>query len=125
MGFLQGAREAARERPVVVYDGDCVFCMRQVERLRRHAGSTVDLAPYQDAAPRFPSVPAEAFRRSVVLVDTDGRVYDGAEAVFRALAAGPRGGAGLWCYRSLPGFAALSEGVYRWVARNRGKLPRW
>lgn len=127
MVIWQGGRVGARERPLVVYDGECGFCMRWVERLRRWSADALDFAPFQQAAARFPSIPLEEFERSVQLVETDGRVFSGAEAVFRALAHCPRVGAGalLWCYLRVPGFAVVSEAVYRFVARHRGRFGKW
>jgi predicted DCC family thiol-disulfide oxidoreductase YuxK len=118
----QGGRVGAREKPLVVYDGGCGFCMRWVERLRRWSAGALDFAPYQEAAAQLPSIPLGEFERSVQLVGTDGRVFSGAEAVFRALAHCPRARARvpLWCYRRVPGFAAASEAGYRFVARHRG-----
>ena len=52
-------------------------------------------------------------------IETDGRVYGGAEAVFRSLAYGPCGGVFSWLYRRVPGFAPVAEWVYQFVARRR------
>ena len=73
-------------RPLLVYDGDCGFCRRRVERWRVRTGARVEYAPYQEAAPRLPQVSIDEFERSVQLLDLDGRVYSGALAVFRVLA---------------------------------------
>jgi predicted DCC family thiol-disulfide oxidoreductase YuxK len=84
----------------------------------------VDDAPWQEVAPRFPQIPVERFRASVQLVEGDGRVYEGAEAVFRALAAVPGRGWPLALYRNVPGFAPLAEAIYGFVARHRNALAR-
>src|SRR5262249_56333418 len=80
----------------------------------------VDYAPSQEAAPRFPEIPAETFRDSVVLLTPDGRWFEAAEAVFRSLSFAPGGGWMLTLYRALPGFAPVTEFAYRVIARNRG-----
>lgn len=116
---------SARDKPLVIYDGDCDFCLRQVRRLRRWTSEALDFAPHQEAAAHFPSIRREEFERSLQLVETDGRVFSGAQAVFRALATNPRLRAYLWCYRYLPGFAPLSEGGYRLIARHRGRFGSW
>lgn len=112
-----------REKPLLIYDGDCGFCTRWVARLRRWTGRRIDYAPFQEVGERFPEIPRERFLHSVQLVEPSGRVTAGAEAVFRTLARAPAGGLGLWMYRWLPGFAASSEWGYRFVAdhRTRGK----
>ena len=74
MGNLQGGGNPPRGRPILIYDGECHFCMRQVDRLRRWTGGAVAFEAYQTAAARFPSIPKEAFARSVQLVESDGSV---------------------------------------------------
>ncbi|HSD67705.1 MAG TPA: lipase maturation factor family protein [Vicinamibacteria bacterium] len=111
------------DRPCLVWDGDCGFCRRSVERLRLSLGERVAFEPYQTAHPRFPEIPVAAFRAAVHLVEPDGRVSRGAEAVFRALAYGDSR-LPLAAYRQLPGFAAASEWVYRLVADHRPLFSR-
>src|SRR5262249_6259255 len=95
-----------------------------VARWRRRTGDRLDVAPFQKVASDFPDIPIERFRRAVQLIEPDGRRSQGAEAVFRSLAYAPRGGAWLWCYARVPGFAPLSEGLYRFVADRRGLFTR-
>jgi len=111
--------EGSGGRPLLIFDGDCGFCRRFVERWRVRAGTWVDFAPYQEVAERFPQIPREHFTHAVHLVLPDGQVLRGAEAVFRVLAFAPGGGWMLWLYRHLPGFAPVSEFGYGLVARNR------
>ena len=77
------------ERPVVVFDGDCGFCRQWIARWRQTLGDRAEFVPFQEAAPRFPEVPEEAFRQAVHLIEPDGRVSRGAEAVVRVLAYAP------------------------------------
>src|SRR5437667_1720782 len=100
-------------KPLFVFDGTCGFCRKWVARWRRATGDRVDYAPFQAAASRFPEIPLERFRRSVVLIEPDGRAFEAAEAVFRSLAHASRGGLPLWLYRHVPGFAGASERCYR------------
>ncbi len=108
----------------MLFDGDCGFCRLWIERWRRRTAGRVDYAPAQQEAGRFPEIPAETFSGSVVLVATDGEVFEGAEAVLRALAAAPGGGRSLRLYRSLPGAAALLDAAYRIVAGHRTFFSR-
>ena len=71
-------------------------------------------------AARFPEVPRGQFETAVQLVETDGHVYGGAEAVFRALAQNPHEEWLLHWYEHSPVFARATEWGYRRVARNRG-----
>ncbi|RMH41559.1 MAG: DUF393 domain-containing protein [Deltaproteobacteria bacterium] len=116
------------ERPLLVWDGDCGFCRRSAERIAHQVGGRLDTAPYQRVADRFPDIPVDSFRAAVHLIEPDGRVFTGAEAIYRALALRPGGGALHWCYRRLPGFAAASDLGYQFVANHRplmSRLSRW
>lgn len=99
-------------KPLLIFDGDCNFCRRWIARWQQATGDRVDYLPAQDPqiAQRFPEIPAFAFQDAVQLVEPDGTVTSGAEAVFRALDR-PR------VYRLMPG---VFEWAYRFVARRRG-----
>lgn len=111
-------------KPLLIFDGECGFCRAWVERGRRATGDAVDYVPYQEAAERFPEMERSTFAEAVHLVEPDGRVSRGAQAVFRVLAHVPGRGAGWWAYRRVPGFAPASEWLYRLVARHRSLLAR-
>ena len=106
-------------RPILIFDGDCGFCRRWVERWKHVTRGRVDYEPSQRVAPQFPQIPPERFKESVVLVEPDGCTSYGAEAVFRTLAHARGGGMWLAAYRSVPGFAAVSEASYALVAHRR------
>ncbi|MFQ5444588.1 MAG: thiol-disulfide oxidoreductase DCC family protein [Nitrospinales bacterium] len=119
---------AQLKKPLLIYDGDCNFCLRWISRWRPVTQDRVDYAPSQDVANDFPEIPPDRFEASVLLVDLDGNIYEGAEAVFRALAYAPRKNRALWIYQNVPGFAWMSERFYRFVAENRrlfSTLTRW
>ena len=105
----------------MIYDGDCTFCSRWIRRWQQTAGGHLDYLPFQDpaVAARFPDVPRSQFESAVQLVETDGSVYGGAEAVFRALAYKPHKRSLLDWYQRSPLFARTSEWGYRLVARHR------
>jgi len=109
------------QRPVLVYDGRCAFCLRWVARWRRLTGERVEYVAYQDAAERFPEVARERFAEAVHLRDSSGRWTRGAAAALGAVRGVPVAGAGIRLYERLPLFATLAEAAYRWVARNRGR----
>src|SRR4051812_774393 len=69
----------------VLFDGDCGFCRFWVERWRGDAREPARFEPFQQAAGRYPEIPLSAFDEAVQAVDTDGKVYSGADAVFRLL----------------------------------------
>ncbi len=106
-------------KPVLIFDGDCTFCRRWIARWKQSTQDQVDYVPLQSdrVAAEFPELSRSDLETAVHLVEPDGRVCRGAEAVFRSLAtAHPRLP---WIYRRLPGVAPLTELAYGIVARNR------
>ena len=111
-------------KPLLVYDNDCDFCRYWIAQWQHTTDDRIDYAPYQEVASQFPDIPISAFKSSVQLILENGTVHSGAEAVFRAL----DNTLLLQCYNRLPGFANVSESVYRLVAENRpffSTLTRW
>ena len=47
-------------KPLLIYDGDCAFCMFWLRYWRRLTGDRVNYAPYQEVAAQFPAIPAAA-----------------------------------------------------------------
>ncbi len=108
-------------RPALIYDGHCTLCLHSVALLRAwDRAHALDLVPFQDPAleERFPMLTRSMCERAVQLVAPDGRVWEGAAAIERALALLPRGGAFAWVFR-LPLVGPLADMVYREVARHR------
>ncbi len=110
---------AAPEKPLVVFDGDCAFCRLWIARWESITAGRVKYAPSDEVAGSFPEIPKGAFDRAMQLVLPSGEVFEGAEAVFRALTFAPRRGRLLWMYRALPGFAPIARLLYRFIARHR------
>jgi predicted DCC family thiol-disulfide oxidoreductase YuxK len=105
--------------PVLIYDGACEFCRRWIARLRLLTADRVEYLSSQEAVEQFPDILSEKFQASVQLVQPDGSVYEGADAVFRTLAYNPNHSWPLWMYQKVPGVAPITEFLYRLVARNR------
>ena len=126
-----GIRVAAPPpRPLLVFDGDCNFCAWWVRRWQQTTGDRVDYLPVQDPriAAQFPEIPRQQFDTAVQLIETDGSVYSGAEAVFRTLAHHPDHQWPLRGYEKSKLFANLTEWAYRLVSENRtffSRLTRW
>jgi len=117
-------------KPLMVYDGDCNFCTHWIRRWQQMTGESVDYLRAQDprVQAQFPEIPREQFDTAVQLIETDGSVYSGAEAVFRALAHNPRRQWPLRIYANSPVFADATEWAYDRVAQNRARfsrLTRW
>lgn len=107
-------------RALLLFDGACGFCRRWVERWLEWAAGTLEAQPADAAADRFPEIPADTYDRTVVLVEPDGTVWTGAQAVLRSLRQAPAPARwGEVLYRSSPVFARVAEGAYRQVASHR------
>ena len=105
-------------KPRLVYDGDCAFCCYAVEYAASATADTVEYRPYQEVIADYPDIAESEFADSIQLF-VDGERRERADAAFRTLAIG---GVRFWdrLHRRLPGFAALADALYRWIARRRG-----
>jgi predicted DCC family thiol-disulfide oxidoreductase YuxK len=117
-------------KPLMVFDGDCNFCTLWIRRWQQMTGDAVDYLPAQDPriAEQFPEIPRKQFDTAVQLIETDGVVYSGAEAVFRVLAHNPKSRWLLHVYQTSPAFSNITEWAYRLVAGDRtffSLLTRW
>jgi lipase maturation factor 1 len=112
---------APPQKPLLVYDGDCNFCTLWIHRLRCVTGDTVEYVPSQDpqVVQWFPEIPRHAFDSSVQLIQPDGSVYDGSEAVFLSLSRNPDFRWFHDLYEVFPPFAHVTEWAYKIVARHR------
>ena len=106
-------------KPLIIWDGDCHFCRRWIERWREITRDEVDYEISQKVGDRFPEIPREQFERSVIYIETDGAVYSGAEAVFRSLRCRSSKKWLAWSYYHFAGFAPVSESLYKIISCNR------
>jgi predicted DCC family thiol-disulfide oxidoreductase YuxK len=115
---------AAGPRPLLVYDGDCGFCGYWARYWQQLTGDSVDYKPYQEVAAQYPSIAVTDFQRAVQYITPDGHRASAAEASFRTLSHAR--GRGIWfaLYRHLPGFAAVSELAYAFIAAHREAFYR-
>jgi predicted DCC family thiol-disulfide oxidoreductase YuxK len=115
------------DRPTLIYDGECAFCRRWVDLVRRwDRDHRLDLVPFQDQqrVARFGiPLPALAAAMHLVLPTPDGRVLAGADAApeILRLLPGRRWLAGLF---RVPGVRPVARRVYAWIARQRHCLVR-
>src|SRR5213082_543964 len=104
-------------KPLMIWDGECHFCRRWIERWRDITAGKVEYAPYQEIADRFPEIPLEQFQRSVVFIDSTGQVFVAAAAVYQSLRSRAWRRWLWWSYQHIPGFAPISELGYRLIAQ--------
>jgi predicted DCC family thiol-disulfide oxidoreductase YuxK len=106
-------------KATLVWDGECHFCRRWIERWKEITGDWVDYEESENIGDRFPEIPREQFERSLILIESDGSLFCGTEAAFRALRCRSSKRWLSWSYEHVPGFAALSESFYKIIASNR------
>lgn len=116
----------ARPRCIVVYDGECPFCQKQMDWVRaRDRQERFEFVPSQapDLVQRFPVLEGEDLDSGLRLLPPDGLVYSSADAVYEIARRLPRWRWLAWLYR-VPGLRALARSLYRWIAAHRHALKR-
>ncbi len=103
----------------MIWDGECLFCKMWIERWREITAGKVDYATYQQAADQFPEIPVDQFKRAMAFIEPDGKTFFAAEAVYRSLQYRSSRKWLEWSYDHVPGFAAISESAYKFIARHR------
>jgi predicted DCC family thiol-disulfide oxidoreductase YuxK len=107
-------------KPLLIWDGECHFCKLWIERWREITAGKVDYATYEQAAHQFPEISVEQFKRAMAFIEPDGEAFFAAEAVYRSLGYRSSRRWLAWSYDHVPGFAAISETAYKFIARHRG-----
>lgn len=117
--------DAVPEADVVIYDGDCNFCISQVENLRRLdcCGGRLSFLSLHDerVAERYPDLTKEQLMKQMYVIDGQDRRHGGADAVRYLSRRLPM----LWIAAPvlhLPGTANLWRWLYQQVAKRRYKL---
>jgi predicted DCC family thiol-disulfide oxidoreductase YuxK len=113
------------KRPLLVYDADCAFCVFWARYWQKLTADAVHYRSYQDAAAHYPEIPLANFQRAVQYIPPEGRRASAAEASFLTLSHARGKGFWLALYRRLPGFAAVSELIYAFIAAHRTAFYRF
>src|SRR6266480_1898818 len=106
-------------KPLMIWDGECLFCKMWIERWREMTAGKVDYATYQQAASQFPEIPLDQFKHAMAFIEPDGKTFFAAEAVYRSLQYRSSRKWLEWSYDHVPGFSAISESAYKFIARHR------
>jgi predicted DCC family thiol-disulfide oxidoreductase YuxK len=116
------AEQVARHRPVLVYDGDCGFCTTCVHFLER-IGPDAEIVAWQLTDLAELGLTEEQAADAVQLVQTDGTVHSGHEAIAAVLGTARRVWRIVGRALLLPGISWIAARAYRLVADNRYRLP--
>lgn len=108
----------------VIYDDACPVCTSGIERLKLLDRLGI-IEPVPGSSPKMPdgvTPPSpDRLEREMVLIDPDGTVLGGSDAVARLLSVLPRT-ALLGRFLQLPFVRTLARPIYRWIARRRYRL---
>ncbi len=113
-------------RPVLVFDGDGAFCSTTARLLRdrlRRSPEDFAVEPYQRLDLPALGLSVARCEAAVQWVGQDGRHAEAEEAIARALLASRRWVRPAGALVLAPGVRELAGVVYRWVSRNRHRLP--
>ncbi len=116
------APDSSQARPVLVFDGDCAFCTTSARTGQRWLGLE-HVEPWQFLDLESLQLTQAQCEEAVQWVDADGSVRSAQYAVIASLRHAGRVWGVLGRLMALPGIHQLSGVVYRWVARNRHRLP--
>jgi predicted DCC family thiol-disulfide oxidoreductase YuxK len=109
---------------VLLYDGRCVFCRRQAQRLQGLTHGRVELLSFQEdgVLAAYPGLTVEACMKEMKYVAADGRRYGGAEAAARALRDSRPFLGRLALMYYVPVVRQTMDAIYRSIAERRYKL---
>jgi predicted DCC family thiol-disulfide oxidoreductase YuxK len=108
--------------PVILYDGACRLCTSQAQNLAKLSKGKVLARALQTELNKFPGLTEEEALKEIKLIDEQGYIYGGAEAIVKLINYGqPILGKILYPYY-IPGIRQLANKSYAWVAKNRYKL---
>ncbi len=106
-------------KPLLVYDGECGFCIYSVRYWEKLTGDRVTYHPYQQVMHDYPEISVTEFKRAVQYISPEGQVASGAKASFLTLNQAEGGSWWLTFYNRLPGFSFLAEKAYSLVSTHR------
>lgn len=116
--------DGGMERPTFVYDGDCAFCTMCARFLERRIPTPAEVVPWQFADLDALGLTPAQCEEAVQWVDSDGPASAGPDAIGALLRS-----SGRWWWRAAGIFLrpapvrAVAWPAYRWIARNRHRLP--
>lgn len=120
---------AAKDRPTFVYDGDCAFCSSCARFIERRVRTPARVVPWQHADLTALGLTAHACEQAVQWVDPSAALPNGAGATAGpdAIARLLRSSTPVWraagLVLAMRPVRAVAWPIYRWVARNRDRMP--
>ena len=113
---------ATEATPLLIFDGDCAFCTRCVRFIERRIRRHPRIQSWQRSDLAELGLTQEQCETAVQLIEGN-RLTSAHVAVARVLIYGRRGWAVLGYLLLAPGIKQIAGVVYRWVAKNRDRMP--
>ena len=117
------AAPAGALSPIFVYDGDCAFCTTCARFIERRIPTSAEVSPWQFADLDALGVTQDQAEEAVLWIADGEHVAAGPEAIARLLVDGGSYWRPFGWVLGLRPVTWLAWPVYRWVARNRHRLP--
>jgi predicted DCC family thiol-disulfide oxidoreductase YuxK len=111
-----------RSQPILLYDGDCAFCRRCIDWIRRTLPRLPELQPFQEADLAGLAVSRSEASRSIQWIEPSGRVSAAHVAAARLLVFSGGGWALLGRLFLVPPVSWVAAGTYRFTAWARRYL---
>ncbi len=111
--------KATQQKPKLIFDGDCTFCLYWIAYWKKLTGDAVVYQPYQAVAKEHPTISHTEFQQAVQYIAPNGTVSRAAKASFLTLSHAPGKNFWLWLYEKIPGFALITEIFYKVIASHR------
>jgi len=108
--------------PLLIFDGDCAFCTSSVQFIERRIRRHPHIQSWQRSDLAGLGLTQEQCESAVQLIE-NGRVTSAHVAIARLLIYGKWGWAVLGYLLLVPGIKQIAGVVYRWVAKNRDRMP--
>jgi len=110
-------------QPILIYDGDCAFCSSSVRAMQKLLKKRPPMEPYQFLDLTKYSLTPELCLEEAKFITADGAIKGGHLAFVETF----KLAGGLWKVLAsivgLPVLRSIAGVVYRWVAKNRYRLP--
>jgi predicted DCC family thiol-disulfide oxidoreductase YuxK len=113
-----------KDKPLMVFDGNCGFCKYWVIRWKKISGLGVEYKSYQEVAVMFGDIPENDFKQAVRYIDVDGRVFNGPDAAYITYFKKDKAKFLHQWYADKSWFMSMSDYAYQFVADNRNTMSK-
>ncbi|MDP6877381.1 MAG: DCC1-like thiol-disulfide oxidoreductase family protein [Candidatus Marinimicrobia bacterium] len=110
------------KRPLLIYDGECQYCIKWANKFETFTSHLVTYVPLQKIPLNYKYITRAACLQSVHFININDRVSKGAEAIFQLFYTAKKARLLFILYKWFPPFRFTSELVYKWISKNRHLL---